>query len=87
MDFIAAGEAPRLLTGMNISEEELQFLRELVKGSRQRVHHLSWVDRDGTPRSTALNDAELKRIKGMASVLGIAPAEVLRQAAHVPNAR
>ncbi len=72
---------------MNVSADDLPFLRDLVKSSRQRVHHLTWVDRDGTKRLTALTEAELARLKGLAGQLKVAPAEVLRQAAHIPNAR
>jgi hypothetical protein len=72
---------------MNVSAEDLPFLRELVKASRQRVHHLTWIDRDGTKRLTALSEAEFTRLKGVSTALKLPPAEVLRQAAHIPNAR
>ncbi len=72
---------------MNVTEEDRQFLRDLVKGSRQRIHHLTWLDRDGTKRVTALNDAEFTKLKTLASALGVSPSEALRQAAHIPNAR
>ena len=34
--------------------DEAQFLRDLVKASRQRIHHIKWTDRDGTARLTTL---------------------------------
>lgn len=72
---------------MNVSEDDLQFLRELVKASRQRIHHITWVDRDGTKRLTALNAAEATRLNAVAGALKVSTAEVLRQAAHIPAAR
>lgn len=72
---------------MNVSEDDLQFLRDLVKGSRQRIHHVTWVDRDGTKRLTAVNEAEFTRLKALAAALKVGPAEVMRQAAHIPTAR
>ena len=72
---------------MDLPPEELSFVRDLVKASRQRVHTVKWVDRDGTPRTTALTAAEATRLNGLARTLGVAPAEVLRQVAFVPNAK
>lgn len=72
---------------MELSEDDRQFLRDLVKGSRQRIHHLTWIDRDGSKRLTALNEAEFTRVKTLAAASKVSAAEILRQAAHVPNAR
>lgn len=72
---------------MNVSPEDLQFLRDLVKASRQRVHHLTWLDRDGTKRLTALTAAEFAKVTALAGALNVSAAEALRQAAHIPNAR
>lgn len=65
-------------------EDEAQFLRNLVKSSRQRPHLVQWTDRDGTERHTALTPAEVVRLNAIAASRRIAKAEVLRQAAHVP---
>lgn len=70
-----------------LPEDDLGFLRDLVKSSRQRIHHVPWVDRDGTKRLTALTQAEVARIDEMARQLKIARGEVLRRAAHIPVAR
>lgn len=72
---------------MDLSADDLAFLKELVKGSRQRIHRLTWTDRDGTSRVTVLNEADFMRLKGVAAALKLPPAEALRQAAHIPNAR
>jgi hypothetical protein len=56
--------------------DEPTFLRDLVKASRQKLHHVKWVDRDGVERQTALNV--------IASRLGVSKSEVLRRAAHIP---
>jgi hypothetical protein len=70
---------------MNLPEEEQGFLRDLVKASRQKSHHVNWVDRDGTHRLTTLTQAEAIRLNTIASRLGTSKNEVLRQAAHIPN--
>jgi hypothetical protein len=64
--------------------DEAQFLRDLVKASRQRIHHIKWTDRDGTARLTTLTSAEASRLNGLAHARKVSAAEVLRQAAHVP---
>lgn len=64
--------------------DEAQFLRDLVKASRQRIHHIKWTDRDGSARLSALTSAEASRLNGLAHARKISAAEVLRQAAHVP---
>ena len=69
---------------MNLPDDEASFLRELVKISRQKTHHVSWKDRDGTDRQTALSQAEVVRLNGIAQRLKVSKSEVLRQAVHVP---
>ena len=72
---------------MEIPEDEPAFLRELVKASRQKVHHVKWIDRDGTERVTSLTQAEAVRLNTIAHRLKVSKSEVLRQAAHVPVVR
>ena len=72
---------------MNLPEDEKNFLRDLVKVSRQKVHHLTWVDRDGTQRQTALTQAEAVRLNAIAQRLKTSKSDVLRQAAHIPVAK
>ena len=69
---------------MDTPDDEQSFLRDLVKASRQRIHHVHWTDRDGTSRQTALTAAEAVRLNIIAQRLGVAKGEVLRQAAHIP---
>jgi hypothetical protein len=68
----------------NLPEDELPFLTDLVKTSRQKPHHVEWVDRDGTERVTVLTPAEAARVNKLAHSLKVAKSEVLRLAAHVP---
>ena len=67
------------------SPEEMTFARDLVKTARQRIHHVKWVDRDGTDRLTALNAAEAAQLNRLAHRLGVSKGELLRRAAHIPN--
>jgi len=69
---------------MNLPEDEKPFLRDLVKASRQKVHRLDWVDRDGTRRTTVLSATEASHLDGIARQLKVSASEVLRQAAHIP---
>jgi len=69
---------------LTLPEDELTFLTDLVKTSRQKPHHVEWVDRDGTERVTVLSPAEAVRVNKAAHSLKISKSEVLRQAAHVP---
>lgn len=69
---------------INLPEDELTFLRDLVKASRQKPHRVDWVDRDGTERTTVLAPAEAARLNQLAHGLKISKVEVLRQAAHIP---
>lgn len=69
---------------MNLSDDENLFLRDLIKASRQKIHHVKWVDRDGTERQTALTQAEVVRVNTVAHRLGISKGELLRQVAHIP---
>lgn len=72
---------------MDLPEDEQAFLRDLVKASRQKMHSVQWIDRDGTARHTALTQAEVVRLNTIASRLGTSKSEVLRQAAHIPVAK
>jgi hypothetical protein len=71
---------------MDLPADDLAFLRDLVKASRQRTQVVAWIDRDGSKRQTALTAVEAKRLNGLAQSRGIATAELLRQAAHIPVA-
>jgi hypothetical protein len=68
---------------MEAPDEQI-FLRDLVKLSRQKLHHVKWVDRDGVERHTPLSQPEVVRLNTIASRLGVSKSEVLRRAAHVP---
>lgn len=72
---------------MDIDEEGQAFLRDLVKVSRQKIHHVKWVDRDGTPRETSLSQPEVVRLNKIAAQLRVSKSEVMRLAAHVPVAK
>ena len=69
---------------INLPEDEMAFLSDLVKTSRQKPHRVDWTDRDGTERSTLLTPAEAARLNKIAHGLKVSKPEVLRQAAHVP---
>ncbi|ATC62951.1 hypothetical protein CMV30_02660 [Nibricoccus aquaticus] len=69
---------------MELPEDELTFLRDLVKTSRQKIVRVQWIDRDGTTRVTPLSQTENTRLKQIAARLGTNPGEILRQAAHIP---
>lgn len=66
---------------------EQAFLRDLVKASRQKHHHVKWVDRDGSERVTVLAQPEIVRLNTIAHRLGISKVELMRQAAHIPVAK
>ena len=72
---------------MELPEPDLTFLRDLVKSSRQRIHHVRWTDRDGTERLTALTQPESIRLNELAQRLKLSKSETLRQAAHIPVGR
>jgi hypothetical protein len=69
---------------MNFEPEDEVFLKDLVKGSRQRTHQVQWVDRDGTQRVTVLNQTEIVRLKTIAQRERVSASEILRQAAFIP---
>ena len=69
---------------MDPQPDTATFLRDLVKASRQKIHHVQWVDRDGTKRQTSLSQAEVVRLNILAEEAGTSKSEVLRQAAHIP---
>ena len=72
---------------MDLPDDELTFLRDLVKASRQKIHSVKWIDRDGTDRQITLNQAEAVRLNLIASRLKISKSELMRQAAHIPVAK
>jgi hypothetical protein len=72
---------------METPVDEQTFLRDLVKASRQKLHHVKWLDRDGVERQTALSQPEVVRLNTIASREGISKSEVLRRAAHIPVER
>jgi len=72
---------------MEFSSEEEALLKDLVKGSRQRIHQVKWVDRDGTQRLTVLSQADSTKVNDIARRLKLSPAEVLRKAAFIPVAK
>lgn len=72
---------------MDFPEDEKNFLRDLVKASRQKIHLVKWTDRDGTERQTALTQAEAARLNVIAHRLGVSKPELMRQAAHIPVAK
>lgn len=69
---------------MELPEDEQAFLRDLVKVSRQKIHLVSWVDRDGTARQTVLNQPETVRLNTIAHRLHVSKSDLMRQAAHIP---
>ncbi len=71
---------------MDLPADELVFLRDLVKASRQRIQHLTWTDRDGTKRLTAVTAAEGAKLQAIAQRLKLSREALLRQAAHIPVA-
>jgi hypothetical protein len=72
---------------MDLPEAEHSFLRDLVKTSRQKAAHVTWIDRDGSERRTSLSQAEAVRLNEIAQRLSTSKSEVLRRAAHVPVAK
>jgi len=72
---------------MNLPDPEQDFLRELVKMSRQRSHHVRWTDRDGTERITTLGQADVVRVNRLAQQLGLSKEALLKQASHLSAAR
>jgi len=69
---------------MELPADDLTFLRDLVKLSRQKHHHVAWVDRDGTDRVTTLSQPEVVRLNQLAHSLRVSKVELMRQAAHIP---
>ena len=69
---------------MDPSDDEQIFLRDLVKAARQKHHHVTWTDRDGTERHTTLTQTEVVRLNTIAARLNVSKSEALRRAAHVP---
>jgi hypothetical protein len=69
---------------MDLPDDDQLFLRDLVKISRQKHHHVAWVDRDGTDRITTFSQPEIVRLNKLAHRLHISKPELMRQAAHIP---
>jgi hypothetical protein len=69
---------------MDLPPPDVDFLRALVKTSRQRPHHLRWVDRDGTARLTALSPQDARRVNELAHRLSVGKEALLRLAAELP---
>ena len=69
---------------MNLPPPDRDFLRALVKTSRQQPHHVRWVDRDGTARVTTLSAEDARRVNELAHQMGISKDALLRQAAELP---
>jgi hypothetical protein len=69
---------------MNLPTPDQDFLRDLIKFARQRPNPVSWVDRDGTARVTALLPAEMDHLNRLASQLRLSKSAVLQQAAFLP---
>lgn len=69
---------------MNFTAEENDFLRGLVKASRQKTRIVAWIDRDGSSRSTSLAAEEATQLLRLAQRAGMSPSELMRQAAHIP---
>jgi len=72
---------------MDLPDDEQSFLRDVVKASRQKIHAVKWVDRDGSERHTMLSQAEVVRLNTIAAKLKISKGETLRQAAYIPVAK
>lgn len=72
---------------MDLPEADQDFLRDLIKTSRQRHHHVRWLDRDGSDRITTLSQTDIVRLNALAQKLGVSKDAALRQAAHLPVAR
>lgn len=68
----------------DLPEDQMTFLRDLVKISRQRTYAVAWTDRDGTARQTTLSQPDNARVTALAQRLGISKPELLRRAAHIP---
>lgn len=84
---LASKPAGAEVAGMNLPETEQDFLRELVKMSRQRSHHVRWTDRDGTERITTLGQADVVRVNRLAQQLGLSKEALFKQASHLSAAR
>lgn len=69
---------------MDTPIDDYAFLRGLVKGSRQRVVHLRWTDRDGSARLTPLTAAEATRLNALARARSLNAEALLRETAHQP---
>jgi hypothetical protein len=69
---------------VNLATPDVDFLRALVKDSRRRPLHVSWVDRDGTSRVTSLSADDDRKVGELALKLGVSKQSLLRLAAELP---
>ncbi len=74
------------MTAPSDSSPDDDFLRGLVKTSRQRTVHLRWTDRDGSARLTTVTSAEATRLNALARARGLTAEALLRETAHQPAA-
>jgi hypothetical protein len=68
---------------VNLATPNAYFQRALAKNPRQRPHHVSWVDRDGTARvpSFSVDDRKVGRL---ARKLVVSRQSQLRRAEELP---
>ncbi len=69
---------------LDLPDIDQLFLRDLVKSSRHRHHHVKWTDRDGTARLTVLAALDAVRLNALAHGLRLSKVELLEKAAHLP---
>ena len=68
---------------MNLPDSDQDFLRGVIKFARQRPNPVSWVDRDGTARVTALLPTEMEHLNRLAHQLRLSKSAVLEQASFL----
>ena len=51
----------------DLPADDQTFLKDLVKTSRRKHHHVKWTDRDGTARLTPVTSAEATRLNALAN--------------------
>ncbi len=67
-----------------LSDDEQNFLKDLVKAARQRTTQIKWTDRDGTSKTSMLTQIEAAQLTTIARQLKVSQAEVLRKACYMP---
>ena len=70
---------------MNLPDSDQNFLRGVIKFSRQRPNPVSWVDRDGAARVTSLLPAEMDHLNQLAHQLRLSKSAVLEQASFLSS--